>query len=124
MPDRAVPNLPSRDFGGTVRFYGGFGPTPSYRDDAWLILRRGELVLEFFRFDDLVPEASSFMCSVRVDDVDELYEDIKRSGVPEHDAGLPGLRPVQTQSWGQRAGFLVDADGTQLTLIENGAPDA
>lgn len=124
MPDRAVPNLPSRDFGGTVRFYGGFGFTPSYRDDAWLILRRDELVLEFFRFDDLVPEASSFMCSVRVDDVDELYEDIKRSGVPEHDAGLPRLRPVQTQSWGQRAGFLVDADGTQLTLIENGAPDA
>ncbi len=84
MPDRAVPNLPSRDFGGTVRFYGGFGFTPSYRDDAWLILRRGELVLEFFRFDDLVPEASSFMCSVRVDDVDELYEDIglsaKKSG--------------------------------------------
>lgn len=61
------------------------------------------------------------MCSVRVDDVDELYREITDSGVVESPAGIPWLRPVRRQPWGQRAGFLVDLDGTQLTLIANPA---
>ena len=119
MTDRAVPNLPSRDFDDTSAFYGGFGFGPDYRDDGWLILRRGDLQLEFFLFPDLVPEESSFMCSVRVDDVDELYRQITSAGVVERAEGRPRLAPVQVQPWGQRAGFLVDPDGTQLHLIEN-----
>ena len=56
---------------------------------------------------------------VRVDDLDELYRQIKESGVVEKTVGLPRLHPVELQTWGQRAGFLVDPDGTQLNLIEN-----
>lgn len=119
MTDRSVPNLPSRDFDGTAAFYGEFGFELMYRDDGWLILRRGELELEFFLFAELVPEESSFMCSVRVDDVDELYRQIKATGVTEKDIGHPRLHPVRLQRWGQRAGFLVDPDGTLLNLIEN-----
>ena len=119
MTDRAVPNLPSRDFDSTIAFYRGFGFEPTYRDDDWLILRRGELELEFFPFPDLVPSQSSFMCSVRVDDVDELYRRIAEAGVGEKSSGIPRLLPVEVQPWGQRAGFLVDLDGTQLHLIEN-----
>ena len=119
MTDHAVPNLPSRNFNDTIAFYGGFGFEPAYRDDGWLILRRGELQLEFFAFPDLVPGESSFMCSVRVDDVDDLYRRIKAAGVVEQSIGCPRLHPVQLQPWGQRAGFLVDLDGTQLHLIEN-----
>ncbi len=119
MSDRTVPNLPSRDFDDTITFYGGFGFETVYRDDGWLILRRGELELEFFPFPDLVPEESSFMCSIRVDDVDELYRQIYGAGVVEKTAGRPRLHPVALQPWGRRAGFLVDPDGTQLQLIEN-----
>ncbi len=43
MTDRAVPNLPSRDFDATIAFYGGFGFAQDYRDEGWLILRRGDL---------------------------------------------------------------------------------
>lgn len=121
MADRAVPNLPSRDFDVTIRFYGGFGFDLDYRDDGWLILRRGELRLEFFPFRDLDPAESSFMCSVRVDDLDGLYRQIWNSGVAERASGFPRLHPVRIQPWGQRAGFLVDPDGTQLHLIENAA---
>ena len=121
MSDRAIPNLPSRDFDATVAFYGGFGFEPSYRGDDWLSLRRGELQLEFFPFADLVPEESSFMCSVRVDDVDELYRQIAQSGVEEKSVGHPRLHPVRLQPWGHRAGFLIDTDGSQLQLIENAA---
>jgi catechol 2,3-dioxygenase-like lactoylglutathione lyase family enzyme len=119
MTDHAVPNLPSRDFDETISFYGTFGFERVYRDRGWLILRRGELRLEFFLFPDLVPEAGSFMCSVRVDDVDDLYLQIKAAGVEEKTVGYPRLHPVELQPWGQRAGFLVDLDGTQLNLIEN-----
>ncbi|GAA3646231.1 bleomycin resistance protein [Microbacterium marinilacus] len=121
MTDHAVPNLPSRDFDDTRAFYEGFGFEQTHRDEGWLILRRGELRLEFFLFPDLVPEESSFMCSVRVDDLDELYRQITQAGVVEKTAGRPRLHPAQAQPWGQRAGFLVDPDGTQLNLIENAA---
>lgn len=123
VTDHAVPNLPSRDFDDTLAFYGSFGFELAYRDDGWLIIGRGALRLEFFRFPDLEPEDSSFMCSIRVDDVDELYRKIKAAGVVERPSGSPRLAPVRLQHWGQRVGFLVDPDGTQLNLIENlGAP--
>ncbi len=119
MTDHAVPNLPSHDFDDTAAFYGEFGFESEYRDEGWLILHRGELRLEFFLFPGLVPEESSFMCSVRVDDLDGLYRQIKEAGVAEKTAGHPRLHPVRLQPWGQRAGFLIDPDGTQLNLIEN-----
>jgi len=122
MTDRAVPNLPSRDFDNTIAFYRGFGFEVTHRGDDWLILRRGDLELEFFPFADLVPEESSFMCSIRVDDVDELHRQIAEAGVGERPSGIPRLLPVTWQPWGQRAGFLVDLDGTQLHLIENTSP--
>lgn len=119
MADRAVPNLPSRDFAATVEFYGRFGFTPTFHDDGWLILRRDALQLEFFRFPDLDPWTSSFSCSIRVADLDELYASILATGLPEARTGIPRLTPVSRQPWGQRAGFCVDLDGTLLHLIED-----
>ena len=50
MADRALPNLPSRDLDATVAFYSAFGFEVGFRDEGWLILRRGEVQLEFFPF--------------------------------------------------------------------------
>lgn len=118
MADRTVPNLPSRDFDATAAFYGGFGFHSSFRDDGWMILARGTLVLEFFPQPDLDPASSGVMCSIRVADVDELYEAIRASGVAVRRIGFPRLHPVARESWGARVGYLVDVDGTQLHLIE------
>jgi len=116
--DRAVPNLPARDFDATEAFYAGFGFERLFRDDGWMILTRGELQLEFFPAPGLDPRSSSFMCCLRVADVDDLYGAIRASGVPVSPHGMPRLHEVQLQEWGLRAGYLVDPDGTQLTLIE------
>ncbi|QKJ18071.1 bleomycin resistance protein [Microbacterium hominis] len=116
--DRAVPHLPSRDFDRTERFYGGFGFERVFRDEGWMILTRGGLQLEFFPHPELDPATSSFMCSLRVADVDELYAAVERSGVAERTVGMPRLHPVRLQEWGLRAGYLIDPDGTQLALIE------
>ncbi len=118
MVDRAVPNLPSRDFDATVAFYGRFGFEVVYRDGGWLILGRGAVRLEFFLAPELDPYSSWFMASVRVADLDGLYAEVRASGVPERTTGIPRLVPVALQEWGQRAGYLIDLDGTQLHLIE------
>lgn len=117
--DRACPNLPSRDLPGTAEFYGAFGFEETFRDDGWLVLRRGSVELEFFAAPDTDPYSSGFMCTIRVDDLDGLYAAILATGVPEKTTGFPRLHPPRQQSWGLRAAFLVDPDGTQLTLIQN-----
>lgn len=117
--DRAVPNLPSRDFDKTIAFYGAFGFEVSYRAGGWLIIRRAALDLEFFLVPEHDPSSSSFMASIRVIDLDELYAAIRAAGVIEATRGFPRLVPVALQDWGGRAGFLIDEDGTQLHLIED-----
>ena len=119
MADRAVPNLPSRSFEATTAFYGGFGFETAYDDGGWLILRRGTVVLEFFLAPEHDPYASWFMTSIRVADLDELFASVRASGVPEVMTGIPRLIPIALQEWGQRAGYLIDPDGTQLHLIED-----
>lgn len=119
MTDRAQPNLPSRDLAVTSAFYGAFGFHERFRDDGWLILRRGTIELEFFHHPTVDPLTSSSMCTIRVDDVDALWQSIQGSGVPIADVGHPRLHPVTMQPFGLRAGFLIDPDGTQLTLIED-----
>ncbi|GAA1976850.1 bleomycin resistance protein [Microbacterium pumilum] len=119
MVDRAVPNLPSRDFAATAEFYGAFGFAESFHDDGWLIVARGTLQLEFFPMPDLDPATSSFMCSIRVDDLEGLRSAVVAAGVPESSRGIPRITAIAMQSWGQRAAFLIDLDGTQLHLIED-----
>lgn len=123
MADRAVPNLPSRDFSVTAEFYGRFGFVQTYRDESWLVLRRATIQLEFFPHPELDPRASSFMCSIRVTDVDELYSAIHAAGVSEESTTLPRLTPISRRHWGQRVGYLNDPDGTQLHLIEDSDPE-
>jgi catechol 2,3-dioxygenase-like lactoylglutathione lyase family enzyme len=120
VTDRAVPNLPSRSFDATVEFYSGFGFEVTYRDGGWLILGRGTVVLEFFLAPEHDPYSSWFMTSIRVHDLDELFTAVRGSGVPEVQTGMPRLMPIALQEWGKRAGFLIDIDGTQLHLIEDG----
>ncbi|MBM7503909.1 bleomycin resistance protein [Agromyces aurantiacus] len=115
--DRAVPNLPSRDLDATEAFYSGFGFVRAYRDDGWMILRRADLQLEFFRFDGLDPASSAARCTIRMADVDELAAAVAASGVPVGEVGFPRLHEVRMQEWGLRAGHLVDPDGNLLTLI-------
>jgi catechol 2,3-dioxygenase-like lactoylglutathione lyase family enzyme len=119
VTDRAVPNLPSRDLASTVSFYGGFGFAQLYRDDGWLVLRRGDLQLEFFRKDDLDPRHHDFGCCLRVVDLEELYAAVRAAGVPENRYGHPSIRPIATQPWGQRMSTVLDPDGNLLRMIED-----
>lgn len=117
MTDRAVPNLPSRDLSATAAFYGSFGFRELHRNENWLVLRRGDLQLEFFRKDDLEPQGHDFACCLRVADLQSLYEAVRAAGVPEKRYGRPSVRPIATQPWGQQMSTLLDPDGNLLRMI-------
>ncbi|MFZ5616153.1 MAG: bleomycin resistance protein [Pseudomonadota bacterium] len=117
--DRSTPNLPSRDFEKTSRFYQALGFAQGWRDDGWMILTRGAVTLEFFPYPDLDPLTSSFSCCLRLDDLDAFYAVCKASGIAEGCRGQPRLHPPKTEAWGGRVGYLTDPDGTLVRLIQN-----
>lgn len=117
--DRAVPNLPSRDFDATVAFYGGFGFAVTFRDQHWLILRRGTIQLEFFPAPHVDPWSSGVMCTIRVGDLEGLHAAIAAIGVPTEPDLIPRLTPIAARDFGLRAAYLIDLDGTQLSLVED-----
>ncbi|QCR20236.1 bleomycin resistance protein [Agrococcus sp. SGAir0287] len=118
MTDRAVPVLPSRSFDATVAFYAALGFEEAYRDDEWLILRWGEVQLEFVLAPGTDPLTSDALCVLRVADVDALERAIRRAGVEEGSEGFPRLHPVRRAPSGLRIGHLIDLDGSQLSLVE------
>jgi catechol 2,3-dioxygenase-like lactoylglutathione lyase family enzyme len=120
MADHATPNLPSRDFEATSRFYGALGFAETWRDDGWMILKRGGLTLEFFPYPDLDPLESSFGCCLRLDELERFYAACKAVGIREMCSGHPRLQPPQVESSGLRIAYMVDLDGSLLRLIQNG----
>lgn len=120
MADRATPNLPTRDMTVTSRFYLRLGFTEGFRDDGWMILDRGGVVLEFFPFPDLDPRTSSFSCCLRLDDVHDFHRVCLAAGVPETTQGWPRAHAPALEPSGLVIGALVDPDGTLLRLVQNG----
>ncbi|HEV2747385.1 MAG TPA: bleomycin resistance protein [Allosphingosinicella sp.] len=119
MTDHATPNLPSRDFAATSRFYAALGFTEGWRDEGWMILSRGKLTLEFFPHPALDPLTSWFSCCLRLDDLDGFYALCRNAGLPEDRVGQPRLHPPKREAWGGRIGALIDVDGTLVRLIQN-----
>lgn len=117
MPgNRITANLPSRDFDATVGFYGGLGFEVAYRGPDWLILECGPLELEFFAHPGLEPSDSWFSACVRVSDLEALRE-AWAAVVPEAEAGLPRLTPIQRLRGGMRMFALIDPDGSLLRCL-------
>jgi catechol 2,3-dioxygenase-like lactoylglutathione lyase family enzyme len=119
MADQATPNLPSRDFEATSRFYGALGFVVTSRDDKWMVLRRGALVLEFFPHPDLDPAESWFSCCLRLDEMTRFHDAIKAAGVREAETGFPRLVAPRNEASGLMIAYLVDADGSLIRLIQN-----
>jgi catechol 2,3-dioxygenase-like lactoylglutathione lyase family enzyme len=117
--DHATPNLPSRDFEATSRFYARLGFQEGWRDGGWMILTRGNITLEFFPHPELRPEESWFSCCLRLDDITGFYRSCLDAGVPETCWGQPRLHPPQEEESGLTIGALIDADGSLIRLIQN-----
>ena len=117
--DRVTANLPSRDFDATVAFYGALGFEVSYRDEGWLILTRGPLMLEFFPHPGLDPKQSWFSACIRVDDLDRLHADFGSADLPGDSTAIPRISAPELQPGVPRMFYLVDCDGSLLRCIDN-----
>ncbi len=119
MADRITANLPARDFAATSAFYGRLGFAEGFRDEGWMILRRGGLVLEFFPHPGLDPKASWFSACLRVDDPDALLAEWRGAGLPADRASIPRLTGFFKHGQAPRMFALVDPDGSLLRVIDN-----
>lgn len=121
MSDRTTPNLPSRDFVRTEAFYARLGFTSRYRDDNWMILARGDLVVEFFPHPDCDPKTSWFSACIRVDDLDALYEAFQAAGLSGDPRAIPRITAPEARPPVPRMFALVDLDGSLWRCLENEA---
>ncbi|WP_313286249.1 bleomycin resistance protein [Corynebacterium vitaeruminis] len=120
MTDRATPNLPSRDFTVTSRFFTQLSFTETYRDSGWMILERGSITLEFFPYPDLEPSSSSFGCCLRLDDIDAFIQECIDAGVPVAEGGWPRVHLPRIEPSGMRIGALIDPDCSLLRVVAEG----
>lgn len=117
--DHSTPNLPSRDFDITASFFAALGFEQGWRDEGWMILKRGGVTLEFFPDPEMDPLKTASGCCVRLDDLDSFYVVCQEAGLPETCFGQPRLHAPKTEDWGGRIGALIDPDGNLLRLIQN-----
>lgn len=120
MTDRITANLPARDMDETAAFYQRLGFTVGFKDDGWMILNRGAMELEFFPHQDVDPKTSCFSACFRVDEVDSLYADFEKAGLPKDCWSTPRLQgPPKLEPFGLRMFALIDHDGSLIRCIEN-----
>lgn len=119
MTDRISANLPSRDTSATAVFYEKLGFVVDFNDGGWMIIRRGPLELEFFHMSDLNPKESWFSACIRVDDLDALYADFLKAGLPEDCRSIPRVGKIEVEAHGLRLFALVDPEGSLLRCIDN-----
>lgn len=110
-----IPKLPSRDLKVTKSFYTeqlNFqqvgGDYPDY-----LMLHRDGIELHFFLHCELDVLQNDGMCYIRVSDIEELYDSMKKNSGEFIRQNL-GARP-----WGQKEFAIVDHDHNLLTFGEH-----
>jgi catechol 2,3-dioxygenase-like lactoylglutathione lyase family enzyme len=115
MRERVTANLPARSLDETAAFYDALGFAVAFRDQGWLILRRGELEIEFFPHPGLDPWTSWFSACVRVADADRLRAEWGGAGLPSD--GIPRMTTVADEPSGWRSFALVDPNGSLLRCL-------
>ena len=118
MTERISANLPSRDFDATEAFYARLGFTRRFRDAGWMILARGDAIVEFFPHPGLDPRQSWFSACLRSDDLDGLYAAFRTVGLSEDPAAIPRLVAPMTQPGAPRFFAVVDEDGSLWRCLE------
>ncbi|UVK36506.1 VOC family protein [Mesorhizobium sp. AR10] len=107
-PARTIPVLPSPDIKATRDFYRdqlGFGIVEPEMD-GYLIVRRSEMEIHFWKSDDLkLPEASS--CYIRGGEVPALHAEFSARGVEK-------LSPFTVRPWNMKEFYVWDPHGNLL----------
>ena len=119
----AIPALPVRNASAAVEFYRDrLGFEVLHHDGGFAVLSRDDAVLHLWEAGDESPVrsgAESFIagtasCRIRVDGVDELYDELRPSDV-FHPVSKDG---VDDTDFGSREFATLDLDGNLVTFFE------
>jgi catechol 2,3-dioxygenase-like lactoylglutathione lyase family enzyme len=117
-PGIAIPILPARDLRETREFYErlGFHAAGWWPEEfgGYAILRKGDLTMHFFAYEDVSPAENYAQCYWRVQDVDALHAECQAARLPG--AGIPRLDAVENKPWGMREFAIVDPTGNLVRV--------
>ena len=106
-PARTIPILASLDIAESAAFYADqLGFTVGYQDAGYLIVRRDEMEIHFWKTDDRrFPENTS--CYIRGGQVAALHAEFEKRGVER-------LSPFEVRPWNMKEFFVHDPHGNLL----------
>jgi len=108
------PKLPMRDKNVTRAFYIsqlGFMELGSADYEDYLMLKKDRIEIHFFTFKALKPKKNYGQVYVRVDHIEEFYQNLIDNNTAIHPNGALEIRP-----WGQKEFSILDPDNNLLTF--------
>jgi catechol 2,3-dioxygenase-like lactoylglutathione lyase family enzyme len=116
MLESAHPKLPMRNRDVTLEFYEkflGFKDVSEHLYPNYLILKRNDVELHFFLFENLNKHENYGQVYIRVYDINTLYHELVKNQVSIHPNGKLELKP-----WKQLEFSVLDPDHNLLTFGE------
>jgi catechol 2,3-dioxygenase-like lactoylglutathione lyase family enzyme len=109
----AVPIIPARDTVRSAEWYrDNLGFEVVFTEDGYAIVERDGVGVHFWGPSGIPPEKSDTMFRIRVEGIDELYEQCRERGIVHPNA------PLEAKPWGAREFAVLDGDGNLLTFFE------
>ena len=108
------PKIPMRDKEITKDFYInqlGFSKTGTEDYDGYLMLKKDEIEIHFFKFKDLNPLENYGKVYIRTENIKEMYQNFLEEKVNIHPNGK-----LEAKSWGQWEFSILDPDHNLLTF--------
>jgi catechol 2,3-dioxygenase-like lactoylglutathione lyase family enzyme len=108
------PKLPMRDKAATRNFYVnqlGFAELGSADFDGYLMVKKDNIEIHFFRFADLDPKENYGQVYIRTNDIAAAFDFAKKQGVK--------CNELSHKPWGQMEFSVWDGDNNLLTFGEN-----
>lgn len=110
---RIVPVLPCLDIGRAIEFYAErLGFAPSFRFDDYASVTRDEVEIHLWLCKDPASARTSG-CRVEVDDIEDLYREMKGQGV------IPANGELADRPWNFREFVVLDGDGNLITFAQD-----
>lgn len=108
-----IPKLPSINLEETKRYYSQLGFTPLYEFKDYLIMRRDSVEIHFFLHENINKASNYAMCYIRVEAIEELYDEIVKSKM-----SLDATDQLEIKPWNQKEFSVVDNSGNLITFGE------
>ena len=115
MVTQIIPKLPYINKEETLKFYTEklrYKLISDYGD--YFIMNVDSEEIHFFEFKNLDPKKSDFMIYLRIENIENFYENLQTQNVEIHPNGK-----LETKPWKQKEFSILDPNGTLLTFGES-----